>query len=269
MDFRWSFYGSRGNSWPVTVAKEEKNTLSVKINIYIFTPPHPQKKSFSREVSPSAQKTLENSQFTLENKSDNSSNPSSPEFPATKNRWRRFFSWLWFAYAHIGWSFDASNGGNCISVLCTLKKICTRVLEQWRQKHCVCVVWRCVAGHHQSRRRRTFPGRPPTPAASPVSLRKMRERRITTQDRWVDTCKSPNHNCVQAHVTVFAWFHSCTPAVVIYVAMTVRCHFHSQSSFVDVVFYLRESVFIISTNVFAAFYKCNKLFHGLLDWHYF
>ncbi|CAG11824.1 unnamed protein product [Tetraodon nigroviridis] len=40
----------------------------------------------SREVSPSTQKTLDNSQFTLENKPDNSSDPGSPEFPTLKNR---------------------------------------------------------------------------------------------------------------------------------------------------------------------------------------
>ncbi|XP_029682291.1 rap1 GTPase-activating protein 1 isoform X2 [Takifugu rubripes] len=39
----------------------------------------------SREVSPSTQRTLDNSQFTMEKQSENSSNPSSPEFPATKN----------------------------------------------------------------------------------------------------------------------------------------------------------------------------------------
>ncbi|KAM3621163.1 uncharacterized protein V6R79_007128 [Siganus canaliculatus] len=39
----------------------------------------------SREVSPNTQKTPESSHFPLENRSDNSSNHSSPEFPATKN----------------------------------------------------------------------------------------------------------------------------------------------------------------------------------------
>ncbi|XP_049894610.1 rap1 GTPase-activating protein 1 isoform X2 [Epinephelus moara] len=39
----------------------------------------------SREVSPSAQRTLEGGHFSQENKSDNSSSHSSPEFPATKN----------------------------------------------------------------------------------------------------------------------------------------------------------------------------------------
>ncbi|XP_074496061.1 rap1 GTPase-activating protein 1 isoform X9 [Sebastes fasciatus] len=39
----------------------------------------------SREVSPSTQRTLEGSFFSQENRSDNSSNHSSPEFPATKN----------------------------------------------------------------------------------------------------------------------------------------------------------------------------------------
>ncbi|XP_044068060.1 rap1 GTPase-activating protein 1 isoform X9 [Siniperca chuatsi] len=39
----------------------------------------------SREVSPSTQRTLDSSHFSQENKSDNSSNHSSPEFPATKN----------------------------------------------------------------------------------------------------------------------------------------------------------------------------------------
>ncbi|TKS70751.1 Rap1 GTPase-activating protein 1 [Collichthys lucidus] len=40
----------------------------------------------SREVSPSTQRTPESSHFSQENRSDNSSNHSSPEFPATKNR---------------------------------------------------------------------------------------------------------------------------------------------------------------------------------------
>ncbi|XP_041809771.1 rap1 GTPase-activating protein 1 isoform X3 [Chelmon rostratus] len=40
----------------------------------------------SREVSPSTQRTPDSSHFSQENKSDNSSNHSSPEFPATKNR---------------------------------------------------------------------------------------------------------------------------------------------------------------------------------------
>ncbi|XP_045884475.1 rap1 GTPase-activating protein 1 isoform X4 [Micropterus dolomieu] len=39
----------------------------------------------SREVSPSTQRTLDTSHFSMENKSDNSSNHSSPEFPTTKN----------------------------------------------------------------------------------------------------------------------------------------------------------------------------------------
>ncbi|XP_076598383.1 rap1 GTPase-activating protein 1 isoform X2 [Chaetodon auriga] len=39
----------------------------------------------SREVSPSTQRTPDSSHFSQENKSDNSSNHSSPEFPATKN----------------------------------------------------------------------------------------------------------------------------------------------------------------------------------------
>ncbi|XP_037622752.1 rap1 GTPase-activating protein 1 isoform X11 [Sebastes umbrosus] len=39
----------------------------------------------SREVSPSTQRTPEGSFFSQENRSDNSSNHSSPEFPATKN----------------------------------------------------------------------------------------------------------------------------------------------------------------------------------------
>uniref|UniRef100_UPI0037E8026E rap1 GTPase-activating protein 1 isoform X4 n=1 Tax=Semicossyphus pulcher TaxID=241346 RepID=UPI0037E8026E len=39
----------------------------------------------SREVSPSAQRTLDSSHFSQENRSDNSSNHSSPEFAATKN----------------------------------------------------------------------------------------------------------------------------------------------------------------------------------------
>ncbi|KAL7406914.1 hypothetical protein ABVT39_000103 [Epinephelus coioides] len=39
----------------------------------------------SREVSPSTQRTLEGGHFSQENKSDNSSSHSSPEFPATKN----------------------------------------------------------------------------------------------------------------------------------------------------------------------------------------
>uniref|UniRef100_A0A3B4WP13 RAP1 GTPase activating protein n=1 Tax=Seriola lalandi dorsalis TaxID=1841481 RepID=A0A3B4WP13_SERLL len=39
-----------------------------------------------REVSPSTQRTPDSSHFSQENKSDNSSNHSSPEFPATKNR---------------------------------------------------------------------------------------------------------------------------------------------------------------------------------------
>ncbi|XP_056244222.1 rap1 GTPase-activating protein 1 isoform X8 [Seriola aureovittata] len=38
-----------------------------------------------REVSPSTQRTPDSSHFSQENKSDNSSNHSSPEFPATKN----------------------------------------------------------------------------------------------------------------------------------------------------------------------------------------
>lgn len=41
----------------------------------------------SREVSPSTQRTPDGSHFPQENKSDNSSNHSSPEFPATKNRY--------------------------------------------------------------------------------------------------------------------------------------------------------------------------------------
>uniref|UniRef100_A0A8C3AAB3 RAP1 GTPase activating protein n=1 Tax=Cyclopterus lumpus TaxID=8103 RepID=A0A8C3AAB3_CYCLU len=40
----------------------------------------------SREVSPSTMRTLEGTHFSQDNKSDNSSNHSSPEFPATKNR---------------------------------------------------------------------------------------------------------------------------------------------------------------------------------------
>ncbi|XP_055078134.1 rap1 GTPase-activating protein 1 isoform X2 [Periophthalmus magnuspinnatus] len=40
----------------------------------------------SREVSPSTQRTPDNSHLSQENRSDNSSNHSSPEFPATKNR---------------------------------------------------------------------------------------------------------------------------------------------------------------------------------------
>uniref|UniRef100_A0A8P4GCX4 RAP1 GTPase activating protein b n=1 Tax=Dicentrarchus labrax TaxID=13489 RepID=A0A8P4GCX4_DICLA len=40
----------------------------------------------SREVSPSTQRTPDCSHFSQENRSDNSSNHSSPEFPATKNR---------------------------------------------------------------------------------------------------------------------------------------------------------------------------------------
>ncbi|XP_034388821.1 rap1 GTPase-activating protein 1 isoform X3 [Cyclopterus lumpus] len=39
----------------------------------------------SREVSPSTMRTLEGTHFSQDNKSDNSSNHSSPEFPATKN----------------------------------------------------------------------------------------------------------------------------------------------------------------------------------------
>ncbi|XP_054472084.1 rap1 GTPase-activating protein 1 [Anoplopoma fimbria] len=39
----------------------------------------------SREVSPSTQRTLEGTHFSQENRSDNSSNHSSPEFPNTKN----------------------------------------------------------------------------------------------------------------------------------------------------------------------------------------
>lgn len=39
----------------------------------------------SREVSPSTQRTPESSHFSQENRSDNSSNHSSPEFPANKN----------------------------------------------------------------------------------------------------------------------------------------------------------------------------------------
>ncbi|KAK5872065.1 hypothetical protein PBY51_012798 [Eleginops maclovinus] len=39
----------------------------------------------SREVSPSTQRTPEGSHFSLENRSDNSSNHSSPEFPTTRN----------------------------------------------------------------------------------------------------------------------------------------------------------------------------------------
>uniref|UniRef100_A0A3B4V572 RAP1 GTPase activating protein n=1 Tax=Seriola dumerili TaxID=41447 RepID=A0A3B4V572_SERDU len=39
-----------------------------------------------REVSPSTQRTPDSSHLSQENKSDNSSNHSSPEFPATKNR---------------------------------------------------------------------------------------------------------------------------------------------------------------------------------------
>ncbi|XP_055078139.1 rap1 GTPase-activating protein 1 isoform X7 [Periophthalmus magnuspinnatus] len=39
----------------------------------------------SREVSPSTQRTPDNSHLSQENRSDNSSNHSSPEFPATKN----------------------------------------------------------------------------------------------------------------------------------------------------------------------------------------
>ncbi|XP_027135412.1 rap1 GTPase-activating protein 1 isoform X1 [Larimichthys crocea] len=39
----------------------------------------------SREVSPSTQRTPESSHFSQENRSDNSSNHSSPEFPATRN----------------------------------------------------------------------------------------------------------------------------------------------------------------------------------------
>ncbi|TNN40769.1 Rap1 GTPase-activating protein 1 [Liparis tanakae] len=40
----------------------------------------------SREVSPSTMRTLEGTHFSLDNRSDNSSNHSSPEFPTTKNR---------------------------------------------------------------------------------------------------------------------------------------------------------------------------------------
>uniref|UniRef100_A0AAX7SNX9 Rap-GAP domain-containing protein n=1 Tax=Astatotilapia calliptera TaxID=8154 RepID=A0AAX7SNX9_ASTCA len=40
----------------------------------------------SREVSPNTQRTPESSHMSQENKSDNSSNHSSPEFPTTKNR---------------------------------------------------------------------------------------------------------------------------------------------------------------------------------------
>ncbi|KAK1900774.1 Rap1 GTPase-activating protein 1, partial [Dissostichus eleginoides] len=40
----------------------------------------------SREVSPSTQRTPEGIHFSLENRSDNSSNHSSPEFPTTRNR---------------------------------------------------------------------------------------------------------------------------------------------------------------------------------------
>uniref|UniRef100_A0A8C6UZE8 RAP1 GTPase activating protein n=1 Tax=Neogobius melanostomus TaxID=47308 RepID=A0A8C6UZE8_9GOBI len=40
----------------------------------------------SREVSPCTQRTLDSSHLSQENRSDNSSNHSSPEFPATKNR---------------------------------------------------------------------------------------------------------------------------------------------------------------------------------------
>ncbi|XP_068172273.1 rap1 GTPase-activating protein 1 isoform X2 [Antennarius striatus] len=40
----------------------------------------------SREVSPNTQRTPDSSQFSQENKSENSSSHSSPEFPATKNR---------------------------------------------------------------------------------------------------------------------------------------------------------------------------------------
>lgn len=39
----------------------------------------------SREVSPSTQRTPDSSHLSQENRSDNSSNHSSPEFPATKN----------------------------------------------------------------------------------------------------------------------------------------------------------------------------------------
>ncbi|XP_069389799.1 rap1 GTPase-activating protein 1 isoform X9 [Paralichthys olivaceus] len=41
----------------------------------------------SREVSPIPQRTSDSSHMSLENKSDNSSNHSSPEFPATRNSW--------------------------------------------------------------------------------------------------------------------------------------------------------------------------------------
>ena len=51
------------------------------------------------------------------------------------------------------------------------------------------VVWRCVAGHRPSRRRRTFLGRRLTPAALPAWWRKTKERRTMTQDRWAETCK--------------------------------------------------------------------------------
>uniref|UniRef100_A0A665SWT0 RAP1 GTPase activating protein n=1 Tax=Echeneis naucrates TaxID=173247 RepID=A0A665SWT0_ECHNA len=40
----------------------------------------------SREVSPNTQRTLDSGHFPQENRSDNSSNHSSPEFPTTKNR---------------------------------------------------------------------------------------------------------------------------------------------------------------------------------------
>lgn len=64
---------------------KEENILNIQTFIFLHPPP-----PYSREVSPSTQRTLDNSQFTMENQSENSSNPSSPEFPATKNRW------LWF-----------------------------------------------------------------------------------------------------------------------------------------------------------------------------
>lgn len=111
-------------------------------------PPLPQKtpkksNSYSREVSPSTQRTMDNSQFTLENKSDNSSNPSSPEFPATKNRWL----WCFRGWIVIGMSITQKQ--KYIWMLFTVKRFSARLsvhaweIWQWPQKHCVCSLAMC------------------------------------------------------------------------------------------------------------------------------